>query len=78
MYQSGEEIVNYTKSTGLVFGFKTIISETRAAFDELPKWEKGFFGFWLLGPFIMLIERTPADAWLTLLSLAFLLCSTVK
>ena len=28
--------------------------------------------FYLLGPFFMLIERSPADAWLTLCGLAFL------
>ena len=27
--------------------------------------------FYLLGPFFMLIERSPADAWLTLCGLAF-------
>ena len=29
--------------------------------------------FWLLGPFIYLIERDPADLWLTLISIIFLL-----
>ncbi len=29
--------------------------------------------FWLLGPFIYLIERDPADLWLTLISLIFLI-----
>ena len=29
--------------------------------------------FWLLGPFIYLIERDPADLWLSLISLIFLI-----
>ena len=32
----------------------------------------------LLGPFIMLIERTPADAWLTILALTFAVRAVVK
>ena len=28
--------------------------------------------FWLLGPFIYLIERDPADLWLTLIGIIFL------
>ena len=34
--------------------------------------------FYLLGPFFMLIERSPADAWLTLCGLAFLLRCVVR
>ena len=29
--------------------------------------------FWLLGPFIYLIERDPADLWLSLIGLVFLI-----
>ena len=29
--------------------------------------------FWILGPFIFLIERDPADLWLTLISIIFLI-----
>ena len=39
---------------------------------ELSFFNKFFIFFWLLGPFIYLIERDPADLWLTLLSAAFL------
>ena len=38
----------------------------------LSKFDKYMTLFWLLGPFIYLIERDPADLWLTLLSLIFL------
>ena len=34
--------------------------------------------FYLLGPFFMLIERSPADAWLTLCGLAFILRCVVR
>ena len=31
--------------------------------------EKGMIFFWFLGPIIFLIERSPADIWLTLISI---------
>ena len=40
-------------------------------FNELPKWERPVHIFWLLGPFILLLERTPADLWLSLIALTF-------
>ena len=30
-----------------------LILDARIAFNELPKWEKPFHIFWLLGPFIL-------------------------
>ena len=48
-----------------------LIVDTRTALRELPKWEKPFHIFWLLGPFFLLIERSPADAWLSILALSF-------
>ena len=48
-----------------------LILDARIAFISLPKWEKPFHIFWLLGPFILLIERSPADAWLSILALSF-------
>ena len=48
-----------------------LIVDARTALKELPKWEKPFHIFWLLGPFFLLIERSPADAWLSILALAF-------
>ena len=40
---------------------------------SLNSFEKNMTIFWLLGPFIYLIERDPADLWLTLISVLFLL-----
>ena len=33
-----------------------------AALAEMPRASRWFHVFWLLGPFILLIERSPADA----------------
>ena len=40
--------------------------------NSLSKLDKYMTLFWLLGPFIYLIERDPADLWLTLIGLIFL------
>jgi O-antigen ligase len=42
------------------------------ALSLMPRWERGFHIFWLFGPFILLIERSPADVWLSILVVAFL------
>ena len=39
---------------------------------EMSAVERWIRIFWLLGPFILLIERTPADVWLSSLALLFL------
>ena len=40
---------------------------------KLSKFQKFMTYFWILGPFIFLIERDPADLWLTLISITFLI-----
>ena len=45
------------------------------ALAEYSSTEKFFRVFWLLGPYFMLIERTPGDAYITILALAFLVKS---
>ncbi|MBT6256677.1 MAG: O-antigen ligase family protein, partial [Alphaproteobacteria bacterium] len=62
----------------IIPGFKAIIQDAKDALAALPRWERGFHIFWLLGPFIMLIERSPADAWLSILALTFAVRSAVK
>lgn len=52
--------------------------DVRNALDELAGWERGFHIFWLLGPFILLIERSPADAWLSILAIAFAIRTAIK
>ena len=39
---------------------------------NLNNFDKYMTVFWFLGPFIYLIERDPADLWLTLIGLVFL------
>ena len=58
----------YESLTG---GFGKIWRDARQALAELPRGQRILHIVWLLGPFILLIERSPADAWLTLLALAF-------
>ena len=48
-----------------------LLSDAKAAFAELPRWERGVHLFWLAGPFILLIERSPEDFWLSLIALIF-------
>ena len=39
--------------------------------NNLSKFQKFMTYFWILGPFFFLIERDPADLWLTLISIIF-------
>ena len=48
-----------------------VIEKGQTAIAERKPSERFFLILWLLGPFILLIERSPADIWLTSLSLAF-------
>ncbi len=43
-----------------------------------PKFDKVMIYFWLLGPIFYLIERDPADLWLTSIGLTFLYRSYIK
>ena len=44
----------------------------------MSSFEKTMTIFWLLGPFVYLIERDPADLWLSLIGIIFLVRCTVK
>ena len=46
--------------------------------SKLSKFEKYMTFFWLLGPFIYLIERDPADLWLTLISIIFIVRCIIR
>ena len=48
------------------------------ALAELSPWNRAAHIFWLLGPFILLIERTPADVWLSLIAITFAVRSIAK
>ena len=53
-------------------------SDSRAALAEMPKTSRWFHVFWLMGPLILLIERSPADAWLTICALTFVVRSALR
>ena len=55
-----------------------LIQDAKAALAELSRIDRSLTVFWLLGPFILLIERTPADIWLSLLAIAFLIRSVFR
>jgi O-antigen ligase len=48
-----------------------LIGDTISAAADLSSFEKIARIFWLMGPFILLVERTPADIWLTLIAIVF-------
>ncbi|MDC0492734.1 O-antigen ligase family protein [Alphaproteobacteria bacterium] len=58
--------------------FQAICSGLGDALAAMPSWEKGVHIFWLLGPFILLIERSPADIWLSFLAIAFVIRSILQ
>ena len=45
---------------------------------KMPFFEKYMLFFWFLGPIIYLIERDPADVWLSLIGVIFLIRSFIK
>lgn len=67
-------------STNLRFGplIHNLFVDAWDALNALPRWEKAAHIFWLLGPFILLIERSPADLWLTVLAFTFVVRCSVQ
>ena len=53
-------------------------SNLKKKLNEMGKVEALLHFFWLLGPFILLLERSPADAWLSLIGITFLVRSFVR
>ena len=64
-----------TTSTSMMAGLRALwsamLGDAKTALSELPRWERAVHLFWLAGPFILLIERSPADLWLSLIALIF-------
>ena len=46
-------------------------ADAQDALKNLSGWGKAVHIFWLAGPFILLIERSPADLWITVLGFTF-------
>ena len=63
--------MTYSNDMKITDGAKLIWRDAKDALAPMGRAEKGFHIFWLLGPFILLIERSPADLWLSVLALAF-------
>jgi len=55
-----------------MFSVLQIFHNGKIAIFELSGFERIFRWFWLFGPFFLLIERTPADVWLSTIALVFL------
>ena len=70
---------NNGEMTSLSLGnAQKIVIETVDALRLLPSWERVIHVFWLLGPIILLIERSPADFWLSVIALTFVGRSIAK
>ena len=54
------------------------IDDSKAAILELSPADRFLKIFWLLGPFFLLIERTPGDVWLSTIALTFVFRSLIK
>ena len=67
-----------TMTDSLAAHLSRLVTDARSALSELPKWERAVHVFWLAGPFILLIERSPADFWLSVLALIFVARSIVR
>lgn len=63
---------------GLESYLADLMKNLAEALSNMPRWERYFHIFWLLGPFILLIERSPADIWLSILVIVFLSRSVLK
>ncbi len=63
--------MTYSQAITLTDYIKLIWQDMKSALAPMGRANRGFHIFWLLGPFILLIERSPADLWLTVLALAF-------
>jgi hypothetical protein len=63
---------------GLWPAVQAIARDVRDVLRDLPLLERSFHLFWLLGPIILLIERTPADIWLSLIALSFAVRSMME
>lgn len=73
---SGQDI--QSSSQQLLFGWlKAALIDVKQGLKALPRWERCVHLLWLSGPFLLLIERSPADIWLSLIVIAFLFRSTV-
>ena len=55
-----------------------LLGSGKKAFLELSRNDRFMHAFWLLGPFFLLIERTPGDVYISIVALTFLIRSLKK
>ena len=65
-------------SFGILAAFSAVVRDAMDVLSGMPRWERIAHVLWLLGPFILLVERSPADGWLSVLAIAFVVRSFVK
>ena len=53
--------------------FNSCWSKGFSKLEKLTKFDRFMILFWFIGPFIYLIERSPADIWLSIISLVFII-----
>ena len=57
---------------------RELFSNVYRALSEKNIYDRWLHIFWLMGPFILLIERSPADLWITMIAFIFVARSFVK
>ena len=55
--------------------FRIRLNDLRSSLLGATKWDIVFVCLWFTGPFLYIIERTPADIWLSVIGIAFILRS---
>ena len=58
--------------------FSNMLASQRAEWKDMGAAHRVMVFLWLMTPLILLIERTPADIWMSMISFAFLVRSTVR
>ena len=71
-------VLKFNESHNGLASLNSLAGMWRDAFHGLSRFEAGMLGFWLAGPFIYLIERSPADIWLSMIVVVFIGRSIVQ
>ena len=71
------DIPKLGRPSSVINAARQVWYDSLAALSELSKFEQIWRIFWILGPFILLIERSPADAWISLICIGFIV-RTIK
>ena len=64
------------KEESVLAQINSVLFDGLSALNSIKIPERSFYFFWLLGPLFFLVERSPADIWVTSIGLAFLVRST--